>query len=90
MSPASRQPKLVEQAVRLHAEIAKLAGAELSGPDEHAAQSFFPARRLAPARPRLQAKPALDLVGSKTLEAVVGYLEAVLPGLRRAAKARWN
>jgi len=27
---------------------------------------------------------------AKRLEAVVGYLEAVLPGLRRAAKARWN
>jgi hypothetical protein len=27
---------------------------------------------------------------TKRLEAVVGYLEAVLPGLRRAAKARWN
>jgi len=27
---------------------------------------------------------------AKRLEAVVGYLEAVLPGLRRASKARWN
>jgi hypothetical protein len=27
---------------------------------------------------------------AKRLEAVVSYLEAVLPGLRRASKARWN
>ncbi len=27
---------------------------------------------------------------ARRLEAVIGYLEAVLPGLRRASKARWN
>jgi hypothetical protein len=27
---------------------------------------------------------------TKRLEAVIGYLEAILPGLRRASKARWN
>jgi hypothetical protein len=27
---------------------------------------------------------------AKRLQAVIGYLESVLPGLRRAAKAQWN
>ncbi len=82
--------EMVTQAVRLHAEIAKLAGAEPSGPDEHAANLSF---LLAGSLPLdLDFKQTLLSTPSeaKRLEAVVGYLEAILPGLRRAAKARWN
>jgi len=82
--------QMVTQAVRLHAEIAKLAGAEPSGPDEHAGNLSF---LLAGALPLdLDFKQSLlsTLSEAKRLEAVVGYLEAILPGLRRAAKARWN
>jgi Lon protease-like protein len=81
---------LVERAVRLHAEIAKLAGSEVSGPEEGASNLSF---LLAGSLPLdLDFKQQLLVTSSETkrLEAVVGYLEAVLPGLRRAAKARWN
>ena len=91
--PASRpgQPAGVEQAVRLHAEIVKLAGADLSEPDETAPPIFLSC--LAGSLPLdLDFKQNLlaTLSETKRLEAVVGYLQAVLPGLRRAAKARWN
>lgn len=82
--------QMVERAVRLHAEIAKLAGAEVSGPEEGASNLSF---LLAGSLPLdLDFKQQLLVTSSETkrLEAVVGYLEAVLPGLRRAAKARWN
>ena len=81
---------MVTQAVRLHAEIAKLAGNEVSGPEEGAGNLSF---LLAGSLPLdLDFKQSLLSTPSeaKRLEAVVGYLEAVLPGLRRAAKARWN
>jgi Lon protease-like protein len=81
---------MVTQAVRLHAEIAKLAGTEPSGPDEHASNLSF---LLAGSLPLdLDFKQSLLSTPSeaKRLEAVVGYLEAILPGLRRASKARWN
>ena len=65
--PASRpEQSLVEQAVRLHAEIVKLAGAEPSEPDESSHQSFFPVSRFSPARSRLQAESASDSVGNQT------------------------
>jgi Lon protease-like protein len=88
--PEKPAAEMVTQAVRLHAEIAKLAGAEPSGPDEHAGNLSF---LLAGALPLdLDFKQSLlsTLSEAKRLEAVVGYLEAILPGLRRAAKARWN
>lgn len=88
--PERPAPDMVTQAVRLHAEIAKLAGTELSGPDEQAANLSF---LLAGSLPLdLDFKQSLLATPSeaKRLEAVVGYLEAILPGLRRAAKARWN
>jgi hypothetical protein len=31
-----------------------------------------------------------NLSEPKRLEAVISYLQALLPGLRRASKARWN
>ena len=88
--PGHPAQQVVEQAVRLHAEIAKLAGTEVGGPEESASNLSF---LLAGSLPLdLDFKQQLLVTSSETkrLEAVVGYLEAVLPGLRRAAKARWN
>lgn len=88
--PGRPAQQTVERAVRLHAEIAMLAGAEVSGPEEGASNLSF---LLAGSLPLdLDFKQQLLVTSSETkrLEAVVGYLEAVLPGLRRAAKARWN
>jgi Lon protease-like protein len=88
--PGRPAQQVVEQAVRLHAEIAKLAGAEVGGPEESASNLSF---LLAGSLPLdLDFKQQLLVTSSETkrLEAVVGYLEAVLPGLRRAARARWN
>ena len=88
--PGHPAQQVVEQAVRLHAEIAKLAGTEVGGPEESASNISF---LLAGSLPLdLDFKQQLLVTSSETkrLEAVVGYLEAVLPGLRRAAKARWN
>lgn len=82
--------QMVTQAVRLHAEIAKLAGAEPSGPDEHAGNLSFLLAGSLPLDLDFKQNLLSTLSEAKRLEAVVGYLEAVLPGLRRAAKARWN
>ncbi len=81
---------LVEQAVRLHAEIVKLAGAELSEPDETATNLSFLIAGSLPLDLDFKQNLLSTLSETKRLEAVVGYLQAVLPGLRRAAKARWN
>ena len=80
----------VTQAVRLHAEIAKLAGEEPSGPDEHAGNLSFLLAGSLPLDLDFKQNLLSTLSEAKRLEAVVGYLEAVLPGLRRASKARWN
>lgn len=82
--------QMVTQAVRLHAEIAKLAGAEPSGPDEHAENLSFLLAGSLPLDLDFKQNLLSTLSEAKRLEAVVGYLEAILPGLRRAAKARWN
>ena len=82
--------QMVTQAVRLHAEITKLAGAELSGPDQHAGNLSFLLAGSLPLDLDFKQSLLSTLSEAKRLEAVVGYLEAVLPGLRRAAKARWN
>jgi Lon protease-like protein len=80
---------LIEQAVRLHAEIAKLAGADISADDRAANLSFLLAGSL-PLDLDFKQNLLATLSETKRLEAIVGYLQAVLPGLRRAAKARWN
>ena len=80
----------VKQAVRLHAEIAKLAGTEPSGPDEHASNLSFLLAGSLPLDLDFKQNLLSTLSEAKRLEAVVGYLEAILPGLRRASKARWN
>ena len=82
--------EMVTQAVRLHAEIAKLAGAEPSGPGEHAGNLSFLLAGSLPLDLDFKQSLLSTLSEAKRLEAVVGYLEAILPGLRRAAKARWN
>jgi Lon protease-like protein len=82
--------EMVTRAVRLHAEIAKLAGAEPSGPDEHAGNLSFLLAGSLPLDLDFKQRLLSTLSEAKRLEAVVGYLEAILPGLRRAVKARWN
>jgi uncharacterized protein len=82
--------QLVTEAVRLHAEIAKLAGTEPSGPDEHARNLSFLLAGSLPLDLDFKQNLLSTLSEAKRLEAVIGYLEAVLPGLRRAAKAQWN
>jgi Lon protease-like protein len=82
--------QMVTQALRLHAEIAKLSGVDPFGTGNDAGNLSF---LLAGSLPLdLDFKQGLLSTRSeaKRLEAVVGYLEAILPGLRRAAKARWN
>jgi Lon protease-like protein len=81
---------MVTQAVRLHAEIAKLAGEDPSGPDEGAGNLSFLLAGSLPLDLDFKQNLLSTLSEAKRLEAVVRYLEAVLPGLRRAAKARWN
>lgn len=88
--PAKPASELVEQAVRLHAEIVKLAGAELGSADEGASNLSFLLAGSLPLDLDFKQSLLSTLSETKRLEAVVGYLRAVLPGLRRAAKARWN
>jgi Lon protease-like protein len=88
--PGKPSAQLVAQAVRLHAEIAKLAGTEPSGPDEHAANLSFLLAGSLPLDLDFKQNLLSTLSEAKRLQAVIGYLEAVLPGLRRAAKAQWN
>jgi Lon protease-like protein len=88
--PGKPATEMVTQAVRLHAEIAKLAGAEPSGPDEHPGNLSFLLAGSLPLDLDFKQNLLSTLSEAKRLEAVVGYLEAILPGLRRASKARWN
>jgi Lon protease-like protein len=87
---------LIAQAVKLHEEIVRLVGVE-------GAASNFAAMRgessenlsyqLAGSLPfDLDFKQSLlsTLSEEKRLEAFVGYLQAILPGVRRASQARWN
>ena len=88
--PGKPDAPLVEQAVRLHAEIAKLAGADLSPADDSASNLSFLLAGSLPLDLDFKQNLLSTLSETKRLEAVVGYLQAILPGLRRAAKARWN
>jgi Lon protease-like protein len=88
--PGKPTAQLATQAVRLHAEIAKLAGTDPSGPDEHAGNLSFLLAGSLPLDLDFKQNLLSTLSEAKRLEAVIGYLEAVLPGLRRAAKAQWN
>jgi len=88
--PGKPAAEIVTHAVRLHAEIAKLAGAEPSGPDEHAGNLSFLLAGSLPLDLDFKQSLLSTLSEAKRLQAVIGYLEAVLPALRRASKARWN
>jgi Lon protease-like protein len=88
--PGRAPSQMVEQAVRLHAEIVKLAGADVGGPEEGADHLSFLLAGSLPLDLDFKQKLLTTLSEPKRLQAVISYLEAVLPGLRRAAKARWN
>lgn len=88
--PGSASAQTIEQAVRLHNEITKLAGTEPWGADENAANLSFLLAGSLPLDLDFKQNLLSTLSEAKRLEAVVTYLQTVLPGLRRAAKARWN
>ena len=88
--PGRPAAQLVEQAVRLHAEIVKLAGNQADGSEEHTDRLSFLLAGSLPLDLDFKQKLLSTLSEAKRLEAVVEYLQAVLPGLRRASKARWN
>jgi hypothetical protein len=88
--PGQPTKQVVEQAVRLHAEIVKLAGSDPSGPDETADKLSFLLAGSLPLDLDFKQKLLTTLSEPERLDAVVGYLQAVMPGVRRASKARWN
>jgi Lon protease-like protein len=88
--PGTPNSDLVQQAVRLHGEIVKLAGADTEGPEEDAEHLSFLLAGSLPLDLDFKQKLLTTLSEPKRLQAVISYLEAVLPGLRRASKARWN
>ena len=88
--PGQPPTQMIEQAVRLHAEIAKLAGNELGAADENASNLSFLLAGSLPLDLDFKQNLLNTLSEEKRLEAVIQYLRAVLPGLRRASKARWN
>ena len=88
--PGRPSSQLVEHAVRLHAEIVKLAGTQASGPDEGGEHLSFLLAGSLPLDLDFKQNLLTTLSEPKRLQAVISYLEAVLPGLRRASKARWN
>ena len=89
--PEHAPATLVERALLLHREVMKLAGGGANSEIE--AESRNLSFLLAGSLP-LDADFKQNLLATtseeKRLEAVAEYLQAVLPGLRRAAKARWN
>ena len=88
--PGQASSEMVREAVRLHTEIVKLAGSDMDGPEEGADQLSFLLAGSLPLDLDFKQKLLTTLSEPKRLQAVISYLEAVLPGLRRAAKARWN
>jgi len=88
--PGRPAAKVAEQALQLHSEIIKLAGAEASEPDGNSEKLSFLLAGSLPLDLDFKQKLLATLSEPKRLEAVVSYLQAVLPGLRRASKARWN
>jgi Lon protease-like protein len=88
--PQEASDQLAQRALSLYEEISKLAGASGDGPalsDEYL--SFQLAGSL-PLDLDFKQKLLTTLSEPKRLQAVISYLEALLPGLRRASKARWN
>jgi len=88
--PGQPSTQMIEQAVRLHAEITRLAGSESAAADESASNLSFLLAGSLPLDLDFKQSLLTTLSEEKRLEAVIQYLQAVLPGLRRASKARWN
>lgn len=88
--PGRPSNEMISQAVRLHAEIAKLAGSDSSSADEGATNLSFLLAGSLPLDLDFKQSLLSTLSEEKRLDAVIQYLRAVLPGLRRASKARWN
>ena len=88
--PGTASSELVQEAVRLHAEIAKLAGADSTGPAQNAGNLSFLLAGSLPLDLDFKQNLLTTLSEPKRLESVISYLQAALPSLRRAAKARWN
>ena len=88
--PGKSPAQDVERAVELHAEIVKLAGAEASKHDGDVDNLSFRLAGSLPLDLDFKQKLLTTLSEAKRLEAVITYLQAVLPGLRRASNARWN
>jgi Lon protease-like protein len=88
--PGQPSTQMIEQAVHLHAEIAKLAGSESDAADENVSNLSFLLAGSLPLDLDFKQSLLTTLSEEKRLEAVIQYLRAVLPGLRRASKARWN
>jgi Lon protease-like protein len=88
--PGAPSSGLVEQAVLLHAEITKLAGSDTQSPEQNAEHLSFLLAGSLPLDLDFKQNLLTTLSEPKRLEAVISYLQAVLPSLRRAWKARWN
>ena len=108
--PSEPARDLVDRTVRLHKEIARLAGAEPSAAEAARAATEGKTATAEPKPLAGEHPPGLSflLAGSlpldldfkqnllstlseaERLERLAEYLQAILPGLRRAAQARWN
>jgi len=88
--PGTAPSQLVDRALSLHAEIIKLAGADLGSPLKDADHLSFLLAGSLPLDLDFKQKLLTTLSEPKRLQAVISYLEAVMPGLTRASKARWN
>ena len=88
--PGQPPAEAVERAVQLHGEIVKFAEAEPSEPDRDTGNLSFHLAGSLPLDLDFKQKLLTTLSEAKRLEALIAYLQALLPGLRRASRARWN
>ena len=88
--PGAPGAESVARAQQLHAEIAKLAGADPAAHSPDLDHLSFVLAGSLPLDLDFKQKLLVTLSEAKRLDAVITYLQAVLPGLRRAAKAQWN
>lgn len=88
--PGQPPAEAVERAVQLHGEIVKFAEAEPTEPDGDTGNLSFHLAGSLPLDLDFKQKLLTTLSEAKRLEALIAYLQALLPGLRRASRARWN
>src|SRR5256885_5422894 len=88
--PGKASSELAQEAVRLHEEIANLAGAESARPAENSQHLSFLLAGSLPVDLDFKQILLTTLSETKRLESVISYLRGALPSLRRAAKAGWN